>query len=198
MSLNMSRILASRGIAAGTRHHWTILDPATMRHAPVDVRIGAREVVRTRDGVFPAFRVDMSYYGLQTTSWVTDTGDIIREESPLGLMTVRESPEQAQGLAIPSGVQQDLMRMSAVVPVMSRRIDEPRDVRRLRFVSRASSCRPRISTASDKPSRVPSSKSRIRGRCRPAPRIADAKRFLAPERLIESDAPKSSPKRTAR
>ena len=27
----------------GTRHHWTILDPATMRHAPVDVRIGARE-----------------------------------------------------------------------------------------------------------------------------------------------------------
>ena len=45
----------------------------------------------------------MSYYGLQTTSWVTDTGDIIREESPLGLMTVRESPSRRKVLQFPAG-----------------------------------------------------------------------------------------------
>jgi len=189
MNLNMSRILASRGIAAGTRHRWTILDPATMRHAPVDVRIGAREVVRTRDGVFPAFRVEMSYYGLQTTSWVTDTGDIIREESPLGLMTVRESPEQAQGLAIPSGVQQDLMRMSAVVPVMSRRIDEPRDVRRLRL--RLEGVELPAGDLDGAGQTVDGSIVEIKDprTLQPGPADADAKRFLAPERLIESDAP---------
>ena len=189
MSLNMSRILASRGIAAGTRHHWTILDPATMRHAPVDVRIGAREVVRTRDGVFPAFRVDMSYYGLRTTSWVTDTGDIIREESPLGLMTVRESPEQAQGLAIPSGVQQDLMRISAVVPVMPRRIDEPRDVRRMRL--RLDGVELPTADLDGVGQTVEGSIVEIRDpqTLQPGPADPDAKRFLAPERLIESDAP---------
>jgi transglutaminase-like putative cysteine protease len=190
MSLNMSRILASRGIAAGARHRWTILDPATMRHAPVDVRIGAREVVRTRDGVFPAFRVDMSYYGLQTTSWVTDTGDIIREESPLGLMTVRETPEQAQGLAIPAAVQQDLMRMSAVVPVMSRRIDEPRDVRRLRLRLDGVELRDADLDVDGVGQTVDGSIIEIRDprTLQPGPADPDAKRFLAPERLIESDA----------
>jgi Transglutaminase-like superfamily len=139
--------------------------------------------------VFPAFRVDMSYYGLQTTSWVTDTGDIIREESPLGLMTVRESPEQAQGLAIPSGVQQDLMRMSAVVPVMSRRIDEPRDVRRLRL--RLDGVELPDADLDGVGQTVEGSIIEIRDprTLQPGPADADAKRFLAPERLIESDAP---------
>ncbi len=133
MALNLSRLLASRGLAAGERHRWTIFDPATLTNAAVDLRVGEREVVRTRDGVIPAFRVEMAFQGLTTTSWVTDTGDVVREESPLGLMTLRESPEQAQGLAIPGRVQADLLRMSAVVPLMRQRIDEPRDVRRMRI-----------------------------------------------------------------
>ena len=131
ITLNLSRLLATRGFEAGSRHQWTIFDPATLTNAPVDVRVGEREVVRTRDGIIPAFRVDMAFHGLTTTSWVTDTGDVVREESPMGLMTLRETPEAAQGLAVPERVQQDLLRMSAVVPVMRRRIDEPRDVRRM-------------------------------------------------------------------
>ena len=79
----------------------------------------------------PAFRVDIDYQGLRTTSWVTDTGEVMREESPLGLMTVRETPERAQGLAVSGRVQADLLQASAVVPVMRQRIDEGRDVRRL-------------------------------------------------------------------
>ena len=133
MTLNLWRVLASRGLAAGDGHRWTVFDPATLTSAAVDLRVGEREVVRTRDGIIPAFRVDMAYQGLTTTSWVTDTGEVVREESPLGLMTIRESPEQAQGLAIPGRVQADLLRMSAVVPVMRQRIDEPRDVRRIRL-----------------------------------------------------------------
>ena len=133
MTLNLSRLLASRGLAAGARHRWTVFDPATLTNAAVDLRVGEREIVRTRDGIIPAFRVDMAYQGLTTTSWVTDTCEVVREESPLGLMTIRESPEQAQGLAIPGRVQADLLRMSAVVPVMRQRIDEPRDVRRMRL-----------------------------------------------------------------
>ncbi|HEY5616547.1 MAG TPA: transglutaminase-like domain-containing protein [Vicinamibacterales bacterium] len=189
MSLNLWRILASQGMAAGTRHRWTIFDPATMKNASVELRIGDREVVRTRDGVVPAFRVDMAYYGLQTTSWVTDTGDVVREESPLGLMTVRESPEQAQGLAIPGGVQQDLLRISAVVPVMQQRIDEPRDVRRLRIrIEGAELPRADLNGAGQT---VDGSIVEIRDprTLQPGPADPDVARFLAPERLIESDAP---------
>ena len=61
LSLNFSRILASRGIDAGSTQRWTMFDPATLRNAPVELRIGEREVVRTRDGFIPAFRVGMVY-----------------------------------------------------------------------------------------------------------------------------------------
>src|SRR5687768_2184041 len=49
LTQNLARILATRGLEAGSRHQWTIFDPATLASAPVAVRVGEREVVRTRD-----------------------------------------------------------------------------------------------------------------------------------------------------
>ena len=60
--------------------------------------------------MMPAFRVETEFRGLKTTSWVTDTGEVVREESPLGLMTIRESPERARGLAVSGRVQADLLQ----------------------------------------------------------------------------------------
>ena len=57
----------------------------------------------------------------------------VREESPLGLITVREPAERAQGLSVPGRIQADLLQAAAVVPVTKERIDEPRDVRRLKL-----------------------------------------------------------------
>ena len=189
MTLNFSRMLASRGMRAGASHRLTLFDPATLTNASVDVRVGEREVVRTRGGVFPAFRVDMAFHGLQTTAWVTDTGDIIREESPLGLMTVRESPEQAQGLAIPPPIQQDLLQMAAIVPAMRQRLDEPRDVRRLRL---------RLEGAELPAGDLVGVGQEVNGSIIelrdprtlvPGPGDPEASRFLGSEPFIESDAP---------
>jgi transglutaminase-like putative cysteine protease len=131
MALNLSRLLADERLVTGTRHEWTVIDPATLHTARVAIHVGERGIVRTTDTVVPAFRVDMEFRGLRTTSWVTDTGEVVREESPLGLMTVREPAERAQGLAIPGRIQADLLQLAAVVPVTNERIDDPRNVRRL-------------------------------------------------------------------
>ena len=189
MSLNLSRVLASRGLTPGARHQWTIFDPATLRNAPVEVRIGRREVVRMSDSVVPAFRVEMTFQGLQTTSWVTDTGDVIKEESPLGLMTVRETAERAQGMAIPGRVQTDLLRMSAVVPTTNVRIDEPRDVRRIRMsVEGLDLANAELSgvgqTVENGVIEIRSTQSLGPGAADP-----DVSQFLKPEPFIESDAP---------
>lgn len=189
MTLNLSRILANGGLVPGARHRWTIFDPATLRNAPVDVHIGRRDVVRLADGIVPAFRVDMAFQGLQTTSWVTDTGEVVREESPLGLMTVRESPERAQGLAIPARVQTDLLRMSAVVPAMRQRIDEPRDVRRLRITLQGVDLsNPDLDGVGQT---VDGSVIEIRDAqtLKAGPADPQAARYLQPEPFIESDAP---------
>jgi transglutaminase-like putative cysteine protease len=135
LMLSLGRRLASEGLVAGTRREWMIFDPATMKNAPVQLAIGNREVVDAGDRPIPAFRVDMTFSGMTTTAWITDTGEIVREESPMGLISVRESQERATALAVTKDMQEDMLSASAVVPAMSRGmvITEPRDVTRLRI-----------------------------------------------------------------
>lgn len=121
MSLNFSRMLANAGLVAGATHQWMMFDPATLTNAPVEVVVGGRAAVRAGDTSVPAFRVQMTFKGLETVAWVTDTGEIVREESPLGLMTIREPAEMARRLAVSSRVQSDLLRLSAVVPNIDRK-----------------------------------------------------------------------------
>jgi hypothetical protein len=189
LSLNLSRLLANGGLVPGTTHTRTVLDPATLQSAVMTVSIGGRDVVRANDTMMPAFRVDTEFRGLKTTSWVTDTGEILREESPLGLMTIRETPERARGLAVPGRVQADLLKAAAVVPTMRGRIDEPRDVRRLRLrLDGADLPREELTgagqTADANVIEIVDPRSLL-----PGPRDASVERYLAAEPLLESDAP---------
>jgi transglutaminase-like putative cysteine protease len=190
LAQNFSRLLAGGRLVAGSRQQWTIFDPATLRNAPVMVAIGSREIVRNAgERPLPAFRVDMEYAGLRTTSWITDTGDVVREESPLGLITVRESADRAQSLSVPEPVQTDLLQAAAVVPAMRRRIDEPRDVRLLRLELNGADL-----TNAD----LQGSGQTVRGSTielidpqslEAEPLEDDIDAYLKPEPLIESDAP---------
>ena len=189
LSQNLSRLMAGGRLVPGSQHRWTILDPATLRSAPVTLTVAERSMVRTGSTTVPAFRIEMDFQGLRTTSWVTDTGDVVREESPLGLMTIRETSERAQGLAVPGRVQIDLLQASAVVPQMRQRIDEPRDVRRLSL---------RLSGAAIASDEMHGAGQTLDGdtieivdprTLRAGPAARDLERFLKPEPLIESDAP---------
>ena len=69
LSLNLSRRLAAEGLATGQHRELAVFDPATLRNAPITVRVGSRELVRAANMPIPAFRVDMEFVGLRTTSW---------------------------------------------------------------------------------------------------------------------------------
>jgi transglutaminase-like putative cysteine protease len=189
LSLNLSRLLANGGLVPGTKHTRTVLDPATLQSAVMSVSVGDRGVVRANDTVMPAFRVETEFRGLRTTSWVTDTGEVVREESPLGLITVRESPERARGLAVSGRVQADLLQAAAIVPTMKGRIDEPRDVRRLTLRLEGADVPDAEldgvgQTADANVIEIVDPQSLTAG-----PRDPNAMRYLAAEPLIESDAP---------
>ena len=42
LTLNLVRRLADEGLTTGSRHQWSVFDPATLRNAPVIVNVGAR------------------------------------------------------------------------------------------------------------------------------------------------------------
>ena len=189
LSLNLSRRLANGGLVPGAQYHWTIFDPATLRNAPVLVHVGKREIVRSSLAPIPAFRVEMEFSGLRTTSWVTDTGEVVREESPLGLITVREPADQARAMAVSRRMQVDLLQAAAVVPEMRARIDDPRNVRRLRMRLEGADLSSIDlqgvgQTVDGEIVELVDPRTLEPGRADP-----DTARYLAPETFIESDAP---------
>jgi transglutaminase-like putative cysteine protease len=191
LMLSVGRRLATEGLVAGATRQWTVFDPATMQNAPVTIDIDDREVVQGAGRrPIPAFKVQMTFSGLTTTAWVTDTGEIVREESPMGLITVLETQEQAMALSVSNRMREDMLQASAIVPAMGRHtIVEPRDVSRLRL---------RVSGVDLSGGDLQGEGQRVDGNvieltdprelaAGPAP--SDLDRYLRPEPFIESDAP---------
>ena len=191
LMLSLGRRLASEGLVAGTRREWMVFDPATMKNAAVQLAIGNREVVDAGGRPTPAFRVDMTFASLTTTAWITDTGETIREERPMGLISVRETQAQATVLVVSKGMQEDMLSASAVVPVIPARmrITEPRDVTRLRMrVQNADLSSPDLQGAGQSVTGDVIELVDARGLTATAA-DTDLQRYLAPEPFIESDAP---------
>jgi hypothetical protein len=192
LMLSVGRRLAAEGLVAGTTRQWAVFDPATLKNAPVNIAIGEREVVTagTRRPI-PAFKVGMTFSGLTTTSWITDTGEVVREESPMGLITIVEPQEQAMALSVSNRMQEDMLGAAAIVPRMAsqHRIVEPRDVKKLRL---------RLVGADLAGADVEGSGQSLDGEfvelidprdLIPGPAPSGLTRYLRPEPFIESDAP---------
>jgi transglutaminase-like putative cysteine protease len=189
LALNLPRRLADAGLRAGAHYEWLIFDPATLSNAPIALDVGARELVDAGGQRLPAFRVKSVYSGLETTSWVTDTGEVVREQSPMGLETIRQKPADAQAMAVSYDVRQDVLSASAVVPTGKLRIVEPRDVRALRLrLTGADLSSPDLQGVGQN---VEGDVLEIRDprEFKPAPADPAIAQFVRPEPLIESDAP---------
>jgi transglutaminase-like putative cysteine protease len=189
LSLNLPRRLANGGLVPGSRHRWTVFDPATLHMAPVVIDVGNRELVQSTGRSIPAFRVEMEVAGVRTTSWVTDTGNVLREQNPLGLMTVLETAESARAMAVPERVRTDIIDAAAVVPVTRQSIDQPRDVRRLRLRLEGADLsggdlQGAGQSVHDAVVEIEDTRTLPAGRGDPG-----AARYLAAEPSIESDAP---------
>jgi len=189
LSLNLSRRLAAEGLASGQHRELTVFDPATLRNAPMSLDVEAREIVRAAGRPVPAFKVRTKFGALVSTSWITDVGEVVREESPMGLIVVRETRDRATALAVPGDLQTDMLAAAAVVPDEGRRIDDPATVERLRVRLYGVDIGGRDlegagQTATGNVIEVRDSKTLPPGSPDP-----DAANHLAPEPFIESDAP---------
>ena len=189
LTLNLARRLADAGLEPGRRYTWTIFDPATLSSSPIRLAVGSRELVSGPRRRVPAFRVETEYTGLHTTSWITDTGEVVLEKSPMGFETVRETQADAQTMAVPFNVRTDLLTASAIVPTGKGPIVEPRDVRlmRLRLTGAAVDATDLSGVGQSMGENVLEVRDAQTFQAGPAD--PDIERYLQAEPLIESDAP---------
>lgn len=133
LALNLSKRLLAMGLTEGARHEIQIFDPATLTNGMAVLEVGAREVVRILDKPVPAFRLEMSYSGIATTSWITEVGDVIKEESSMGMVVIRENRERATALAMSSDVKADMIEAAAIQPDSKKPIVDASSLRSLRL-----------------------------------------------------------------
>jgi transglutaminase-like putative cysteine protease len=188
LSLNLPRRLAAQGLSAGRRFTLSAFDPATLRNAPMEVAVEGREVVRAGGRPVPAFRVKTTFAGISSTSWITDVGEVVREESPTGLLTVRETRDRATALAVPGEIQSDMLKMAAIVPSGPRILD-PDNVKRLRLHVEGATLR--ATDIDGGAQRLVEGDVEIvdAADLRPTEEDPPDARYISPEPFIESDAP---------
>jgi hypothetical protein len=190
LSLNLSRRLAADGLEPGKKVQLMVFDPATLRNALMTVEVQGREVVWVANHPVPAFRVESRFAGIVTKSWINDVGEVVREESPMGLIVVRETRDQAQKLGVSGAIQTDILETAAIVPDPPRRIDDPATVvlLRLRLQGAQGFAEADLAGAGQA---VTGDVFEVRDTRALAPGPADPEstHFLAPEPFLESDAP---------
>jgi hypothetical protein len=131
LNLNLSRRLVALGLAEGKRFEIQVFDPATLTNGLSVVEVGPREVVRIQNRPVPAFKVKARFSGIDAYSWITDVGEVVKEESPIGMIVLREDRERAMAMSLPSDVRADMIEGAAIQPEARRPIDDPTTLRRI-------------------------------------------------------------------
>jgi hypothetical protein len=92
LPLNIYLALAQRGIAVGETYRLRLLDPMTLSEGEAIVEAKELEIVRWGGREEEAFRLQTTFAGLTTTTWVNDQGEVLQEETPLGWTLRKEAP----------------------------------------------------------------------------------------------------------
>ncbi len=84
-----------QGIKPGMKYTRQFFDPLTLSARSMDILVLGKESLELRGTRVDCYRVQTSFQGMTVSSWVSDRGETLREESPMGLVLVRETRQQA-------------------------------------------------------------------------------------------------------
>jgi hypothetical protein len=117
----------------GKNYEVTLFDPtliltgAEAKSLKANLSVEAEEQVTIPIGSFKTYRVKMEFMDSQSTYWITEEGETIKEVSPPGLVSLREPKEKALSQAL-EGL--DIVHKTAISS--NAKLDNPRSIKLLR------------------------------------------------------------------
>ncbi len=122
--------LLSQGLEVGKKYRLPVFDPSTLSNAEMIAEVEGLERLNVGGEERELYRIGQEFRGIVAKSWMDRNGEIWREESPLGLVLVRESKNVALHKNWNPAKMVDLIALTAV-PV-NQEIQNPRAVQYLR------------------------------------------------------------------
>jgi hypothetical protein len=103
-SLNLSLIpnILREGIKPDKKISMAMIDPITMTQERILVEVEGKERIMSMNVMREAFRLRGSFKGIEFSVWLTEKGEVLREESPLGFVLIKEIEADAIQLRNPS------------------------------------------------------------------------------------------------
>jgi len=98
LSLNIKPALILLGLEPGKKYRFPLFSPATMNTEDAFITVVSSEHIKVGDKEQTIYKLNESFQGMETTSWITQDGETIKEESPLGYVLLQESPLEAKKL----------------------------------------------------------------------------------------------------
>lgn len=129
LSNSIKPYVVKHGLEVGKTYSLPFFDPSTLSSSTINVDVlGKEEIVHSGEAVM-AYRLKESFKGIETLVWVSEAGETLKEESPLGLSLVRETQETALSGEWMKGTKPDLVLLTAI-PVTTT-ISNPRETKKL-------------------------------------------------------------------
>ncbi|MEO8605520.1 MAG: transglutaminase domain-containing protein [bacterium] len=87
--------LQAQGLKAGASTTLRVFDPSALAQEPMTITVVGRDTL-TIDGVaVAAWKLHESFRGIESQVWLDEDGHTLREEGPMGLVTMRENADNA-------------------------------------------------------------------------------------------------------
>lgn len=94
----ISKLLVENKIKTGDKFNLSLFEPLSIlmgMNEPISTHIiGEKESLDIPFGKFDTYKVESNFMGSQTTSWINEKGEVIKQEFPPGLLAIRESKEE--------------------------------------------------------------------------------------------------------
>ncbi len=95
LTSSLRYFILKQGIKPGLHYSYPFFDPLTLTTRTMSVDVLDKEPVEVRGEKVDCYKVQTSFQGITVSSWVNERGETLREESPMGLVMVRETREEA-------------------------------------------------------------------------------------------------------
>ncbi len=95
LSPNIKPAVLLMGLDEGKQYRFPLFNPATMSSEEATVTVESRERIKVGDQEKTIYKLKESFQGMETTTWISQDGDTLKEESALGYILRRESMAEA-------------------------------------------------------------------------------------------------------
>ena len=95
LASSLKPMMLADGLMVGKKLRYHVFDPSSMSTTPVEVLVEGIEEVSLRGNQIDCYRIKSTFKGIELRSWIDEDGSTVKEESPLGLMLLKESKTDA-------------------------------------------------------------------------------------------------------